>query len=608
MKFLGFTIRRYRGILTDLTINLRNKSLVPIIGVNECGKTTILSAILAFDSFADDWNEGRHLENLQNLTTFEPSVPQVCADIESTRAEFLEAVGKAEPAFDEEDIDFLRKSFNEPDLVEESLLAADFNLTLEVDSREALDDAGNVRYERLVDAVRMRRALMAASQQEPIRFQVTRDLLSKNYSVEIPGVPRDAEFGKKMGEEVVRKLPYILYFDDFRHEVPPSVEFNKQNPTEWAEMLAALFKRADTALDVYELPKMEDRIRKSAIAKAEKHLNDTLTRRWEQFNLERRNALSLALNYDGKSISFDVVETDQVGEKHFFSLKDRSKGFFWFFNFVMRLEFNPKQASGEAASQETVYLLDEPGSYLHAAAQSRLCQKLVELSKRTTVLYCTHSHHLLEPQLIPISNVLVAEKDASGSISASSITSHRPNSEQRRIAFQPVYEALQLSPTSFDFSGRKVLACEGMYDYFAFDAFRPDASVAIFPCVGADSLRFVVSLLIASGVDYRALWDNDTKGREAFAAAKQHFGAEIAGRHFRLLPLPAGTKAKKRILQDLFDGEELVACRRELEIPENSSFEKLVLALYYAPDKDSLVRSFKKTSAAFRLVFEETWM
>ena len=43
----------------------------------------------------------------------------------------------------------------------------------------------------------------------------------------------------------------------------------------------------------------------------------------------------------------------------------------------MKLEFNPK-INGE--SKNTVYLLDEPGSYLHYTAQEKLCQKLVDVS------------------------------------------------------------------------------------------------------------------------------------------------------------------------------------------------------------------------------------
>lgn len=57
MKYLSFTITNYRGISEPLTIDLQKSSLVPLIGINECGKTTILQAIYCFDYINDSFYE-----------------------------------------------------------------------------------------------------------------------------------------------------------------------------------------------------------------------------------------------------------------------------------------------------------------------------------------------------------------------------------------------------------------------------------------------------------------------------------------------------------------------------------------------------------------------
>ena len=69
-----------------------------------------------------------------------------------------------------------------------------------------------------------------------------------------------------------------------------------------------------------------------------------------------------------------MIEKDAKGDDHYFFVMDRSKGFYWFFNFVMKLEFNPKVV--ENSDVDAIYLLDEPGSYLHATAQSKLAAKV----------------------------------------------------------------------------------------------------------------------------------------------------------------------------------------------------------------------------------------
>ena len=49
MKFEKFIIHSYKAIKNDLTIDLSNEKVMAFIGLNECGKSTILKAITAFD-------------------------------------------------------------------------------------------------------------------------------------------------------------------------------------------------------------------------------------------------------------------------------------------------------------------------------------------------------------------------------------------------------------------------------------------------------------------------------------------------------------------------------------------------------------------------------
>lgn len=57
MKYKKFRIRNYKAI-KDLTIELGNQNLIPIIGLNETGKSSILQAIFAFDCYNDKQYNG----------------------------------------------------------------------------------------------------------------------------------------------------------------------------------------------------------------------------------------------------------------------------------------------------------------------------------------------------------------------------------------------------------------------------------------------------------------------------------------------------------------------------------------------------------------------
>jgi predicted ATP-dependent endonuclease of OLD family len=47
MHYVSFMVSKYRAI-NNLEIKLDSK-LIPLVGINECGKTTILQAIYSFD-------------------------------------------------------------------------------------------------------------------------------------------------------------------------------------------------------------------------------------------------------------------------------------------------------------------------------------------------------------------------------------------------------------------------------------------------------------------------------------------------------------------------------------------------------------------------------
>lgn len=53
VRYLEFSIERYRSIDDPITINIDKHPFLPIVGLNESGKTTILEAIFAVDHAND---------------------------------------------------------------------------------------------------------------------------------------------------------------------------------------------------------------------------------------------------------------------------------------------------------------------------------------------------------------------------------------------------------------------------------------------------------------------------------------------------------------------------------------------------------------------------
>ncbi len=576
MHYKSFTIRNYRAIVGPLEIDAEGSPLTPIIGVNESGKTTILQALFAFDYYNDDLNDnGRHLKDTVNLYGTSSPDATVSAKIGISKSELKTA--------------FLN-------------VAHDAGVT-GVSKSEAQEFA-------------RKRSL-------PEVVIITRNIPKDKYNIG-PGYFGSDKLQQALAEDLISNLPYILYFDDFRDKVQERIEIptsSDDKSSGWLAILEQLFKQTDKTFSVYKLAKMDERQRKTVLAQVRKKLNETLTRQWHEFKLDESEALTISIDFRSEAvqglsqvqanapepaatpaqaaattaptiknfITLDVVETLSGNDKYF-HISDRSKGFYWFFNFVMKLEFNAKLVEGH---DHAIYLLDEPGSYLHAFAQRKLCQKLRRLSEKNWVAYCTHSHYLLDPEVISVNSVKVAEKDSNGHIGLIRLGEYRSPVSQKRSALQPLLDALQIRPFALDLDGQQTtVITEGIYDYFALEIFKADRRISILPSVGADSIKYFISLMIAWHIEFRALWDNDQEGREHYTKAVKHFGDEVAKKYLRLLPCRDSTS--KRILQDLFNGGDLTKIRTDLGLPSNCSFEHTINALFYSSKRRDLVSSLSQ--------------
>lgn len=556
MKYLTFTIQNYKGIENPLTVNIDKKSLIPIIGVNEVGKTTILQAIFGFDYINDSFNKTvRHLDDIRNRYESAPKDPKICADVEISLAEITDAL---------------------KDVVKQ-------NESLKTDSN-AYKRKLTVEYSGIL--------------------KITRNLITKKYSVE-GTTSKNGEFGHLLSQEIIKQLPYTLFFDDFRDSIDSRIEIKIGSEGKldgWLAIIDRLFRTTDEEYDVLELPNKEERDRKGIISNVNRTLEKVLTAEWKNFRLEdREEALKIRLDYEKEAgkpgengtpagedrhyIKFDVVEKDKEGQEYFFYIRDRSKGFYWFFNFVMKLEFNPKVIDN--TDTNAIYLLDEPGSYLHAHAQVKLCKKLKSIAKDNKIIYCTHSHYLLNPEVIPINSIRVADKDPDNlRISLKTIHEFDDLITDKKSAFQPIIDALQIKPFGFDLGSQNVVIVEGIYDYYCFEMMKGKTDIAFMPGSNADSIRYLISLMIGWNVDYRALWDADPEGSERYEDAVGFFGDEEAKR-FKQLP-------QKKILQQLFEGNDLTLIRTQLGIIGKSSFEKTIVALFYSDDREKILRKISK--------------
>ena len=541
MKYKKFVIENYRAIKRKIEIDL-SKRIIPLVGVNECGKTTILKALLCFDMTNDGVNNSEHLKSIHNLYETGKKEPTKITSLIECNSEEL--------------IEMLDSSFNS------------INKLINTDKWKP-------EYQAIIDEIPAFKEDLTINSD----IAVTRNITSsaKWYSAKelksLSGITQDV-----VCRELVKNLPYILYNDDFtdrpEQEIKIADDANKSSSWEdiFDNVVLSASQQQFSLRDIFQ--ENDVRQRNSMISDVTTYLDQALTAAWTKF-APKKHKIKTRLEVDVKDNILRVFMIEETGgvSRDFF-INDRSKGFIWYYNFIMKVRFNPKK-SGDGNS--TVFLLDEPGSYLHEKAQEELCKKLKEISATEgCVIYCTHSPRLLDPEQIPLSSIMIVEKKKS-EIIATPLPLFKTESKNN-AAMQPVYEALQLPEYEAISKDEKILCVEGIYDKYAITCFcNLPKTVRIFPSTSAIAISENIQYFIAYHKKYVALWDCDDEGKRAKGRAAKAFGPYESE---KFILLPEHLKGKVR-MEEMIEADDYEILKNELHLPSEAKYESIIGQLYF---------------------------
>jgi predicted ATP-dependent endonuclease of OLD family len=585
VRYKSFEIIRYRAINKKLSIEFNDKNeIIPIIGINECGKTTILKSIMAFDYYNDEQNDGEHISQVDNLYMPRPEYTSQPAQI---KANIILEKDK-----DKENLEGIIRNccINKPNCNEEIVDMITNNIPETISITRNFSNDG--------------------------RYTIDNECFS--YLDEM--VQNEISMG------MITYLPLIIHFDDFNDKFPDKIDVpqKEEDIKGWSQIMDVLFKRVSYSLISFGTQKNEN-LRASMNSDVEKILNDTIASNWKGLILnEKVDNLKFKIEFfkedPTKGASYLKIKVSEGidGRERIFDIGQRSKGFNWFFNFVMKTSFNPKNIYDPNAA---IFLLDEPGAYLHISAQTELCKKLTELTKdNNIVIYCTHSQYLLDPDYVKLPSIKICSKETDGNIKLLSIYEYAKSSGSTTLALEPVYRALEVK----DFYGAdlksNVILVEGITDFYSFKMFNDldnNANISFVPFTGVKNInRFVPILLglLGGSRKFFCLYDGDDAGEKAKCELREYFGEDIEKIAFTLKDL----NDKFGKIETLYDENELCSYKAEKEQQKESSdnvsdnvkkndIKNIIMSLFFIEksDRDKILLSkFSKTKHNFNRILK----
>lgn len=358
-------------------------------------------------------------------------------------------------------------------------------------------------------------------------------------------------------------LPRFWYFDEY-HELPSRISINAiQNNTPSADITK---QQLDTANALFELAMIDvEELNNSSnfeafISELEATSNDITDKVFEYWSTN--SGISIEFKIEHKQITNNNVEkildirVKNARHRITLPLKNRSKGFNWFFSFIVW--FSKIQ---DEKNNNFILLLDEPGLNLHASAQSDLLRFIGDLSKQYQIIYSTHSPFMVESnKLNHVRTVYDAEE---GSIISDAIQEKDPDT------LFPLQAALGYDIAQNLFVSKNNLLVEGPADlnYLTYmsnilesvgrEGLRDD--ITIVPVGGLDKVTSFISLLRGSKLNISCLLDtfNNEKGSQRLNVLIQ--SKIIKDKHVRFFDEFAGKDYNKADIEDLFEIEEYIS-------------------------------------------------
>lgn len=284
------------------------------------------------------------------------------------------------------------------------------------------------------------------------------------------------------------------------------------------------------------------------------------------------NKVRLYVNTGGPTITFS----------------ERSNGLRWYLNLYIDMLAN------NLLGRHVVYLIDEPGVYLHVDAQKNILELFDELSKHNQIIYTTHSPFMLNENRIDRIRAMKKGEEGFSNVVNSVMSSEIVNASNSET-LSPLVSSLGMKlDQNLGMSKDKInVITEGYTDAIYLSAMAKVMGIEQFkfiPSIGASQVVHIANILWGWGFKYKVLFDWDRAGRAGRKALLKQYLFDDESQEAREF-----TSKHIVMISDVFDH---AAGEMNLEIESLIDPEDYqVLGMDYSQNAISENSNLKKVSA-----------
>jgi hypothetical protein len=564
VRYTFFDIVNFKGIekvRLDLSKSPKSK-IHTLIGLNESGKTTILEAI-------NMWSFREDLKSL-NLPGYEFPDIHECIPI-SKRSNFNQSISiEAGCELDSNDQSNIRKRVKETHGITLTKNIEPFTIKQKYEFKNSRFTSTGVK------------------NTWSIKLEGRVDRQSKSW-------PLKEEAWQNVVSIIKEFLPRIVYFPNFLFDIPNKIYLENNLSSEgkyqfYKSVLQDILDKIgdNTNINDHILARANssEEFDKKSLESVLLNMGENITRTvfssWDRIfrRPAGRKEIVVDIKNDENNHLYLILKLKEGSE--IYEISERSLGFRWFFTYLLLTQYRGFRINGP---KDVLFLFDEPASNLHSSAQTQLLESFNELPESCSVIYTTHSHHLIKPEWLDGAFVVkndglhyTEEDDQYSSkktiISATRYREFAVKYPDQYTYFQPVLDLLDYRPSVFE-NVPNVVMLEGKSDYFIFKLISnylenfeiPD----LLPGTGAGTLDDIIRLYSAWGRNFIILLDSDKEGSKQKSRYKELFGSLMHNRLYTLADI--NKEWDKCGIENLFESNDALKIQ-QLVYPNTTSFDK----------------------------------
>ena len=514
MTPLAFRITNFRSIVDSGWVPFSPDGVTVLVGQNESGKTSILDALAHAMGEIDVGEDDCRIN---------APLPRMFVRVDTTFSDISEQLTKY-PLQDNEAVKaFLSRINNKAVLVfscekEGEVGKQEYTGAVDIDNA----DLNEALSQQLV-ALDSPENAPNAIETEPLAQSVERLDSAKLASIVCQGIPLAVSFNIDSG-----LLPNQIDVND------------KGQPVGDGAKAASNFLEI-AGINLLELMGGDRRARENILNKANAKVSADFSSFWSQ-TIGKGSKLTLKCDIE----FYSTDEGAKAGKPHLVFWicdgntqlypKQRSQGVRWFVSFYLQLK------ASEKSGRRLMFLLDEPGANLHSKAQADVLKLINKLSKDISIVYSTHSPHMIE--YAKLFRVHAVQRNGEQEDSPTVVIDAHSLGTASSDTLSPVLTAMGV-----DLSNQQVIRktnnviLEEMSGFYYFKSFwkltNCTQEVHFIAATGANKVETLANMFLGWGLGFVVAVDDDKQGREVYNQMKREmFGDDESLAKANMVKLP----------------------------------------------------------------------